>query len=114
MKFEIIDKTLVIRMNWLPRGIKFINLCGVLLCRYTTQINSLDWQHEAIHSQQWYETLIIGMLLWYPIEFFIRLFKYGNWDDAYKNVSFESEAYGNEFVHGYIQDRKHFAWLDYL
>ena len=42
---------------------------------------------------------------------FVRLFKKGN---AYRNISFEREAYANEADENYLQHRKHYAWIHYL
>lgn len=55
--------------------------------------------------------LYVFFYLWYLIEWFVRLFRKGN---AYKNISFEREAYANEQGNHYIRDRKRFAWFNYL
>lgn len=68
-------------------------------------------RHESIHWKQQIEMLIIPFYLWYLIEWFIRLFMKGN---AYKNISFEREAYENEFNEKYLKKRKFFAWTKYL
>jgi hypothetical protein len=65
--------------------------------------------HEKIHWQQQLEMLIIFFYLWYLIEWFIKLFTcFGN---AYKSLSFEREAYDNEYNLKYLETRKHFAWI---
>lgn len=68
-------------------------------------------QHESIHWKQQLEMLIIPFYLWYIIEWFIRLFMKGN---AYRNISFEREAYKNENVENYLENRKFFGWIKYL
>lgn len=69
-------------------------------------------RHEEIHYHQQKEMLIILFLLWYILEFIFRLIQYRNWMKAYRNISFEREAYTNENNKHY--DRKMFQWLRYL
>ena len=45
------------------------------------------------HTAQMKEMLYIFFYLWYVVEWIIRLFMKGN---AYRNISFEREAYSNE------------------
>lgn len=73
-----------------------------------------DMTHEFIHIKQWGELLYIGFLLWYVLEWLVRLVQYRNFDKAYKNISFEREAYANENYSDYLNERKLFAFLDYL
>ena len=90
--------------------------------------------HEHIHGEQQIEMFIVGLLLalatflitlsfwslllipiyfwWYIIEWLLRsMFGTGN---AYRNISFEREAYANEKDLGYTYDRDMFAWLGYM
>ena len=73
-----------------------------------------DMTHEFIHIKQWRELLYIGFLLWYVLEWLVRLIQYRNFDKAYKNISFEREAYANENYSDYLNERKLLAFLDYL
>ena len=57
------------------------------------------------------EMLYILFYIWYIIEWIIRLFMKGN---AYRNISFEREAYGNEHNMNYLNERNKFNWLKYL
>lgn len=92
-----------------------------------------DENHENIHGEQQKEMLIVGTVLalllfllgygwfsllalpvffwWYIVEWLVRIFINGN---AYRNISFEREAYANERNMGYIKTRKPFAWLGYI
>jgi len=93
--------------------------------------------HESIHIEQQKELIIIGAIIWigikllfgfgswyiipilsflffyqwYLIEWIIRLFMKGN---AYKNISFEREAYANEDDADYLKTRKRFSFLKYI
>ena len=73
--------------------------------------NKRTIRHETIHWKQQMEMLIIPFYLWYVTEWFIRLFMRGN---AYKNISFEREAYGNESNENYLEKRKFYSWVKYL
>ncbi|WP_372474474.1 hypothetical protein AB4865_04120 [Capnocytophaga sp. ARDL2] len=66
--------------------------------------------HESIHLKQQIELLWILFFLWYGIEFLIRLFQYKNTYQAYRNISFEREAYQHENDLHYLKKRKVFAF----
>ena len=102
----------IIRNKYIPfQGYKAINLFGVLFVRGNARINERTLRHEAIHTAQMKEMLYIFFYLWYVIEWLVRLFMKGN---AYRNISFEREAYSNEDDVIYLEDRKRFAWFKYL
>jgi hypothetical protein len=70
--------------------------------------------HENIHLRQQLELLVIPFYLIYLVEFFIRLIKYRNWKLAYKNISFEREAYRNEHDISYLDQRSFWQFLNYI
>ena len=74
----------------------------------------IDERHEEIHGRQQREMLIVPFFLWYAVEFLVRLCIYRNWRTAYKNISFEREAYDRQYELGYLDYRKKFAWIKYL
>ena len=128
----------IIQNKWINKFIPFpnfraINLFGIIFVRGARPLTSVTLNHESIHSAQIAEVMIasvpfalllwlftnvwLGLLLviasyylWYVIEWLIRLPK-GN---AYKNISFEREAYANENYSDYLNERKLFAFLEYL
>ena len=103
----------VIINNILPlKGFKCINLFGILFCRRI--LNKIDINHETIHTKQGQELLWIGFYLWYIIEYLIRLIMYRDTKLAYKNISFEREAYQNQSNLDYLSNRKHYNWLSKL
>ena len=69
--------------------------------------------HEKIHIQQQKELLVIFFYLFYFLEFGVRLI-FTNFDDAYKSISFEREAYDNEDNSEYLKDRKMFSFINYF
>ena len=60
--------------------------------------------HEKIHLRQQIELLIIPFYIFYGIEFLVRLLQYKNWHIAYRNISFEREAYRNETNLDYLKN----------
>jgi hypothetical protein len=67
--------------------------------------------HESIHIKQQQELLVIPFYIWYFTEWFIRLFFKGN---AYRNISFEKEAYDNQANLDYLKTRKFYSFLKYI
>lgn len=105
----------IIYNNIIPfKGFKAINLCGILFARKGSNIGKKTINHETIHSKQIFECLIIFFYLWYVIEYIIRLFQYQNAHTAYRNISFEREAYSNENDFNYLDNRKLFSFFHYL
>lgn len=70
--------------------------------------------HEKIHLRQQLELLIVFFYFFYGLEWFIKYMKYRNGYIAYKNLSFEREAYKNEADLKYIKTRKYWAFLNYI
>lgn len=68
--------------------------------------------HESIHIKQQEELLVIPFYILYVTEWFIKLFFYGK--EAYYNISFEREAYSNEYDFQYLESRKRYSWLKRL
>lgn len=93
------------------KGFKAINLFGVLFVREGCTMSDEDINHEKIHTAQMKEMVYIPFYLWYLVEWIARLFKSGN---AYRNISFEQEAYDNQSDLSYLNDRKHYGWFKYL
>ena len=102
----------IIRNNIIPfSGYKAMNLFGVLFVRGNARIDDITLNHEKIHTAQIKELWYIFFYIWYVTEWIIRLCMKGN---AYRNISFENEAYSNEDNIIYLESRKRFAWIKYL
>lgn len=112
----------IVYNNIIPfKGFSAINLFGILFVRKDCkdQVDDEMINHESIHTEQMKEMLFIPFYLWYIIEWFIKLFKYGDSNedgrgDAYHNISFEREAYDNEANLDYLKKRKRYSWWYYL
>ena len=70
-----------------------------------------DYNHEAIHTKQMKELLYVPFYILYLLEWLYRLIQKGN---AYRNISFEKEAYNNENDMNYLDKREHFSWIEYI
>jgi len=70
--------------------------------------------HERIHLRQQAELLILPFYIWYVFEYLIKLMQYKDKKQAYRNVSFEREAYANEANPDYLKNRKFWAFLKFL
>ena len=101
---------IVIKNNIIPfKGFAAINLFGIVFTR--KNLSKMALNHEQIHTKQMIEMCFVFFYIWYLVEWVIRLFKDGN---AYRNISFEREAYDNESDLTYCRIRKHYNWFRYL
>lgn len=106
------------KMNWFIRTITFNRIAGITLApfgvylkeQYLTDQTTI--RHESIHWKQQLEMLIVFFYVWYLVEWIIRMFT--NFGRAYESISFEREAYANEYDLDYLKRRKHFAWVGYF
>lgn len=70
--------------------------------------------HERIHLKQQQELLVLPFFVWYGIEYLIRLIQYRDRYRAYRNISFEREAYDKEADLEYLEERRFLSALKYL
>ncbi len=70
--------------------------------------------HEKIHLRQQLELLIIPFFMLYSFEFLMRLIQYRNWKLAYKNISFEREAYTKEKDLEYLKTRPFMNFINFI
>lgn len=71
-------------------------------------------RHERIHLAQQLELLLVGFYILYIFEFIAGLLVYNVIDTAYREISFEKEAYCNQGDENYLASRPLFAWVRYL
>lgn len=86
----------------------------MLLKSKTMKENRVLINHEKIHLKQQLELLIIPFFVIYVLEFYIRLLQYKSWKMAYRNISFEREAYENEKDLNYIKRRPFWNFITYF
>lgn len=115
----------IIRNSIIPcKGFTAINLFGVVFVRkeirpqHTISLRNWDimLNHELIHTAQMKELLYVPFYILYGIEWLIRLAMYRNKKEAYRNISFEREAYDmqNNFHYIIDKERKPYAFLKYV
>lgn len=103
----------VIVNNIIPfKGFAGINLFGLLFVRKGVVVSERMIRHETIHTKQMKELLFIPFYVLYVFEWLLKLPFYGK--QAYRNISFEREAYSNESDLNYLGERKWFAFLKYI
>lgn len=103
----------IIRNKILPVGKKFyaMNLFGVVFAK--GDCDNIILNHELIHTLQMRELLYIPFYVLYLIEWLIKLIRYRNNYKAYRNISFEKEAYINQYNLNYQKERRKFTFLKY-
>lgn len=111
----------VIRSNHVPPKPFFgISLCGFFIFRKDGRLDDCDVRHEHIHFLQQVEWGFIGFFVLYHVEFllhFVRLWRRAPrgtkmgvvWMKAYREISFEKEAYAHDHEADYLKLRRHWA-----
>ncbi len=109
----------------IPFGKNFyaINLFGILFAK--GPCNKYVLNHEQIHTVQMRELFYIPFYLIYVLEWLVRIIirvfnkeplskKKTILTDAYKDISFEREAYARQFNLDYLKSRKAYTSFKYL
>lgn len=94
-------------------GFSAINLFGIMFVRntYKGRISQTTINHESIHTEQMKELGYVFFYILYFLEWIVRLFT--NTKTAYKSISFEQEAYANQYNYNYLSTRKRYNWFKY-
>ncbi|MCB0515783.1 MAG: hypothetical protein R2798_10665 [Chitinophagales bacterium] len=92
-----------------------IALYPFIFVKNKTQIQDAElMRHERIHLRQQIELLLVFFYLWYAIEYLVRLCQYRQHYAAYRNISFEREAYTCQSKENYLKNRPYAAFLKYI
>ena len=70
--------------------------------------------HERIHLRQQLELGLIVFYVWYLLEYLYRRFQHKNGYLAYRNISFEREAFANDQNMNYLDNRKWYGFWKYI
>ncbi len=106
---------LIVNKYLLGKGFKGISLWPFIILRDKEDAgDAVFLNHERIHLKQQLELFILPFYLIYLSEFLIRYILYRNARKAYYNISFEREAYRNEFDLHYFKRRKFWAFRKYF
>ncbi|NLV52544.1 MAG: hypothetical protein GXY64_04700 [Bacteroidales bacterium] len=108
---------IIINNRFIPFGsFHGINLFGIIFVqRRWGKMGRVELTHELIHTRQQMEMIFLLFYVWYLVEYVVRLLQYRfDIDKAYRNISFEREAYANERNRNYLRYRRCMAWFHYL
>jgi hypothetical protein len=98
-----------------PKGFRGLTLYPfVFLKDKADKGNVVLLNHERIHIRQQIELLVVPFYVWYSLEYFIRLIQFRDRNLAYRNISFEREAYQNEKNLHYLKQRSFWRFMNYL
>ena len=98
------------------KGFLAMNLFGLFFVRkdewnrHSDKIKEITINHESIHTVQMKETGYVFFYIIYFLEYLFRFLLNGfDSDKAYRNISFEKEAYENEDNFEYLGKRRRYA-----
>ncbi len=97
-----------------PKGYTGIAIFPFIFLKYSSlKEDVVLLNHEKIHLRQQLELLIIPFYILYFLEFIVRFIRWRNWQQAYRNISFEREAYVNEKDLHYLKSRSFWNFIKY-
>lgn len=106
---------LIVAKYLIPKGYRGVTLFPFVLLKYREDLkDTILINHEKIHLRQQVELLIVPFFIWYLLEYIFRLFQYKSANLAYRNISFEREAYANEKNNQYLARRSFFRFIEYV
>lgn len=91
-----------------------ITLFPFVLVLSHVKLNKTLVRHEKIHLAQQIELLVVPFYLLYLTEYVVKRLYYKNHYLAYKNISFEREAYQHETDPQYLKRRSAYSWIRYM
>lgn len=99
----------VVSNDYIPfKGFKAINLFGIVFVHKECRMTATDLNHEAIHTAQMRELLYVPFYVLYVLEWLWLLSRYRKRHEAYRNISFEREAYAHQAEPDYLKARPKF------
>jgi hypothetical protein len=99
----------------IPKGYRGLAAFPFVFIKYRIdKENKTFVTHERIHLKQQLELLVIPFFIWYSLEYIVRLVQYKKMDLAYRNISFEREAYAHEMDFDYLKKRSFWGFLRFL
>lgn len=99
----------------MPKGYAGMTIFPFMFLKYKNlKRNKVLVNHEKIHLKQQIELLVFPFFMVYCLEFLVRLLQYRNWKQAYRNISFEREAYEKERDLEYLDSRPFWSFMVYF
>lgn len=106
---------IIVSRYLIPKGFRGFTFFPFVFLKYRKDTdNEVLLNHEKIHIKQQLEMLVVLFFIWYLLEYIYRLIQYRNSQDAYRNISFEREAYDNEKDLNYLKLRSFWQFLKKL
>ncbi|MBF4473458.1 hypothetical protein [Flavobacterium sp. HJJ] len=106
---------IIVAKYLIPKGYRGLTVFPFVIIKHRFDSeNKVLVNHERIHIRQQLELLVLPFFVWYFVEYAVRLLQYRNTNLAYKNISFEREAYANEKHVDYLKNRTLFSFLKYV
>ena len=106
---------LIVSKYLIPKGFSGLTIFPfIIIGNEKNRSDAVFLNHEKIHIRQQLELLVFPFFIWYGIEFLIRLVQFKNISLAYKNISFEREAYANEKDLHYLKQRSFLKFIKFL
>jgi len=107
---------MIIYNKYIPfKGFSAVNLFGFIFARIESKpLSNSSKNHESIHTLQQREMLYVFFYIWYGIEWLIKFLICFNVMKAYYSICFEQEAYRWQYYTNYLNERKHYSWLQYI
>jgi hypothetical protein len=109
---------IIVKNSKLVKALKYFrpNIGGITLFPFIFLKDEGDdriIRHESIHIAQYRELFVVGFLFLYLWDFVHGLVKYRSYDDAYRSIRFEREAYSFDADPHYLQYRESYAWREF-
>jgi hypothetical protein len=106
---------LIVTKYLIPKGYRGLAVFPFVFIKYRIDKENLVFiNHEKIHLRQQLELLVLPFFIWYFLEYLVRLVQYKDADLAYRNISFEREAYTHEFNLEYLKNRSFLRFLTHM
>ncbi|HEX9152323.1 MAG TPA: hypothetical protein VF842_09585 [Flavobacterium sp.] len=106
---------LIVAKYLIPKGYRGLTAFPFVFVKHRVDKENMVFvNHEKIHLRQQLELLVIPFFFWYFMEYLFRLIQYKSADLAYRNISFEREAYANESDIKYLKSRPFLRFSKYL
>lgn len=106
---------LIVSKYLIPKGFRGLTLFPFVIIRdFADKENKVLLNHEKIHIRQQLELLILPFFVLYFLEYLVRLVQFKDRNKAYRNISFEREAYDNERNLDYLKTRPFWKFRNYI
>lgn len=105
---------IIVTKRWVSKGFSAIALYPFILLHPENAASEQLLNHEKIHLRQQLELLVFFFYLWYVLEYLYRTVRDTSRRKAYRNLSFEKEAYEKEGEPDYLSRRKPYAFLKFM